>query len=165
MTEKLIYPWDAETGVALPARAPQLDKRETVLAGEPVYMPCACATDEAAPEPETAHVVQRIGNAWVQTAHYRGVTVYDKETGAERKIGDNEIGIPESMTTGKPGPADKWDVEQDRWAEDDALKAEIEAQAARVEGQEAARQRVATADAADVSQADIAIALGLREPA
>lgn len=164
MSEPLIYPWDVETKVQLPPRRPQLDQRATKLAGAPRYMPCACATEEAPPKAKASHVVQRIDGVWVQVQHRRGETVYDKATGAARKIGDNEIGVPDSMTTLEPGLFDKWDEKRGRWAEDASLKAAHELDARRAEAQEAARQRVANVDATDISPMDLAIVLGLREP-
>lgn len=165
MSEPLIYPWDAETKVALAPRAPQLDQRATKLVGEARYMPAPNTSDEAPPKPKKGYVVKRIDGAWVQDQDHRGETVYDKETGAEREIGDTDIGIPKGMTTEKPGAFDKWDEKRGRWTEDASLKAEHDLETRRAEAQEAARLRVARVDAGDVSAADIAIALGLREHA
>lgn len=164
MSEQLSYPWDAETKVALPPRVPQLDQRATKLAGAPRYMPNPFATGEAPPLAEKGHIVRRAAGAWVQVPHRRGETVYDKATGAERKIDDQEIGVPKGMTTLKPGPAEKWDEKSGEWAKNEARAVEMAEETAREQARQAALERVKSAMPDEVSATDVAIVLGLRAP-
>lgn len=159
MSDKLIYPWDAETKLALPPRVPQLDQRASKKAGRPAYMPCACSTDEAPPVADNGCAVCRKDGAWVQVEHHRGKTIYDMATCAERKVGDTEVGVPEGMTMKKPGPVDKWDERSDGWKEDLELKAEIDKQATRAKAVQEAEARIIS------NSPDIAIVLGLIDPA
>lgn len=158
MPKPLVYPWDKDSKVSLPARVPQLDQRATKLAGAPRYMPGPNTTDEKPPKAKTGHVVKRIDGAWVQVKHHRGETVYDKESGTKRKIGDGETGVPDGMTLKKPGAVDKWDKASGAWKKDPARQAEIDKEAARGVAVAAARERVIA------NSPDIAIVLGLIDP-
>jgi len=111
----------------------------------------------------TARVFDAKRRRWVQTEDHRGATVFETATGRPRKVAD--LGpLPDDVTVLEPGLNDKWDVEAKVWSEDTGKRAAHDRQFVIDEARKAALQRVAEATAAKVSSADIAVALGLREP-
>ena len=100
---------------------------------------------------------------WTHVEDHRGEAVFETATGQPRKIED--LGpLPEEVTPLQPRPFDRWNSKTRTWTEDAGKRAEQEREARIDQARQTALQRVAQAAAAKVSPADIAVALGLREP-
>ncbi|BAQ18292.1 hypothetical protein [Methyloceanibacter caenitepidi] len=128
-------------------------------------------TGVPAPEPQKGYmrVFDRAAQSWRYEENHHKHTVYDKETGVAvvLKIGKTSYPkygpIPEGYTAKKPPSRHvKFDRRVGDWVEDETLKAQEQR---RVSAEEGAFRRIAAAKSdAEITAADVALALGLRKP-
>ncbi|MGH6736552.1 MAG: tail fiber assembly protein [Methyloceanibacter sp.] len=156
-----IYLFDPETGEFAGSMQAKRDRFGTELLPGPHH---ASRTLDAPPEFAPGHVVCRKDGVWVQVEDHRGETVYATADGTEREIKDLGA-LPDDVTAAKPGVHDTWDERRGAWAEDAERRATSERQALIEAARAAAAERVATSPSGEISAEDLAVAVGLREPA
>lgn len=120
-----IWELDPTTMTLLPGGPRQAQvpwNRRSLPADDPKrYAMPANATPIAPPAEQQGYKRSFIDGAWTQVEDHVGETVYDKATGAPRKIKD--LGpLPDGVTTLAPGPFDTWD-DVAGWTEDAAARA------------------------------------------
>lgn len=118
----IYYAFDPDTGVLAGQRMPQVDPRETDLAGETVYtLPGRFETPVAPPTLAEKQTAVWSGSAWSVVSDYRGETWYAAD-GTEAKItavGD-PAGLGLSASVPPPPPPNASDLRayaaEKRWA-------------------------------------------------
>ena len=112
----ILYSYDAN-GLLIGPMSPSLSPARPFVNGKPNYLRPANATELAPPSAAAGEVAVFTGTAWNLAEDYRGLTVYDTQTGAPRVVA--AIGpVPEGHTaTAPPSECHVW--RNGGWAEDD----------------------------------------------